>query len=130
MTDKKTLLTALGLLALPAALLFILTFAKDRAIACDDKPAIWQGAGAGEKEILGPVSLGIALLRRNKVTDYQLNFAAFGTYRDLWEQRTIEGAWPIAYAPNSHTILSLGEIDRKGCRKVDQIQGLELDVCS
>ncbi len=129
MTSVQPFFKAILVLVAPALFLVLLVTIKDAVHREDGKPAFWLGPRAGEAEILGPIKLGIDLLRKNGVADYSLNYAPFGEYQILWEQRTIEGAWPIRFLAASHHVLSFGPMDKPGCRAIDQSDRIFLYVC-
>jgi len=130
MNSVKPFFKAILILIAPALFLALLVTIKDTLHREDGKPSFWLGAHAGEAQILGPIKLGIDLLRKNGVADYRLNYGAFGEYQILWEQRTIEGAWPIRFLAASHHVLSFGPMDQPGCRAIDQSDRIFLYVCN
>jgi hypothetical protein len=130
MTSVRPFFKAILVLIAPALFLALLVSIKGAVLRADGKPAFWLGPRAGEAEILGPIKLGIDLLRKNGVADYRLNYGAFGDYQILWEQRTIEGAWPIRFLATSPHVLSFGPMDQPGCRAVDQSDRIFLYVCN
>ena len=123
----KPFYKAMLFLGAPALFLALLIVLKD---AAGSKPSSWRAPRAGEAEILGPVKLGIDLLRKNGVSDYRLNFAGFGPYQITWEQRTIEGAWPIRFRASSSNVLSFDPMDKPGCHAIDRFDRIFLYVCN
>jgi hypothetical protein len=120
------------LLALIAPALFLasLTAAKGVYLLAQGGGAFWSGERAGEAKILGPVEIGINLLRQYHVPNYRLVYPK----SDFWIQRTIEGAWPSRISTQSKYVLTMLPIDIPLChlmdqRPIDQAHKVMLYVC-
>jgi hypothetical protein len=82
----------------------------------------------GERVLPLPVQHMVALLRRNKVDRYSASPGILGDAR--YEERILEGAWPIRRAADSPWYLALSEETLPaGCRSVDRQEDALLARC-